>query len=567
MKALVKKQLAILIVSCVMFIPMLSVKATTISVTEVSLNKSELEMKVGETEMLIATVLPTDASNQNLIWLTTNAKVAKVVDGEVTAVGEGSSTITVSTLDGGFKATCSITVDGSLVPINSISLDENKIELWEGEAKTLTVNFNPSTSSNKKVIWTSSNTSVATVNELGNVTAKRHGNTTITVTTEDGNKTATCEVVVYRNATINQFTINKLTDTTYPIIHLPYGGYYISYPSWEAECRVTHKIIIGWNPVIPSYVDGADKDIYSIVDFKFVGSDGTTKNYTAYPSYVLRSGSEYVLYNNKLENYLPRDTYTISATLRLGYGRGSSFKEIASYKSNEITVRNSGSCISKYEDKYLASEANCLSPAKYYANCDYCGVNYDELLSKGEIDPNNHACGEWISENSTHHTRSCGCGQTVETTQHHLNNYESKEATCTTEGYNAYVACSDCNFTTKENIPALGCTYESGVCIRCGETNPNQTIDVTSLSVFDYQLIGTYLLVDLSVVNMPDTATLYFATYDESDKMLEIQTPTLTDGSTRIILPLGTIYKIKAFVWEANLQPITRCAEKIVVPY
>ena len=68
--------------------------------------------------------------------------------------------------------------------------------MTEGDTQTLTATISPSNATNKSVTWSSSNTSVATVSSSGLVTAKAAGSTTITVKTNDGNKTATCAVTV-----------------------------------------------------------------------------------------------------------------------------------------------------------------------------------------------------------------------------------------------------------------------------------------------------------------------------------------------------------------------------------
>ena len=86
------------------------VTVSPVPVTGVSLNKTETDLTVGSTETLTATVQPTDATNQNVTWSSDNENVATVENGKVTAVGTGSTTITVTTEDGGKTATCTVTV-------------------------------------------------------------------------------------------------------------------------------------------------------------------------------------------------------------------------------------------------------------------------------------------------------------------------------------------------------------------------------------------------------------------------------------------------------------------------
>ena len=81
-----------------------------VSVTGVSLDKTSAELKVGGTLTLTATVAPTNATNQNVSWSSSDVKVATVENGTVTAVAAGTADITVKTADGGKEATCTVTV-------------------------------------------------------------------------------------------------------------------------------------------------------------------------------------------------------------------------------------------------------------------------------------------------------------------------------------------------------------------------------------------------------------------------------------------------------------------------
>lgn len=81
-----------------------------VSVTGVSLDKTSAELKVGGTLTLTATVAPTNATNQNVSWSSSDENVATVANGTVTAVAVGTADITVKTADGGKEATCTITV-------------------------------------------------------------------------------------------------------------------------------------------------------------------------------------------------------------------------------------------------------------------------------------------------------------------------------------------------------------------------------------------------------------------------------------------------------------------------
>ncbi len=171
----------------------LSVTQSGKLVQTLTLNKTTLSLHTGEVEPLSATVDPSDAA---LSWTSSNTAAATVsTTGKVTAVGNGSAVITVSATDGsGKKATCSVTVT---TLVTGISLNKNTLNLNEGASETLTVTISPSTASNKSVTWSSTNTSAATVDQNGKVTAVSKGTAAITATANDGTGIkATCSVVV-----------------------------------------------------------------------------------------------------------------------------------------------------------------------------------------------------------------------------------------------------------------------------------------------------------------------------------------------------------------------------------
>ena len=176
----------------------ITVKSNTVAVTGVTLDQTSLTLSEGQTATLIATVTPSNATNKALSWSSSNKAVATVdVNGKITAVKSGTTTITVTTQDGGKKATCTVTVKAKpTVAVTGITLDKVIVDILEGKTLTLVATVNPSDATNKKVSWSSSNKSVATVDANGKVTAVKSGTATITATTQDGSKTATCTVTV-----------------------------------------------------------------------------------------------------------------------------------------------------------------------------------------------------------------------------------------------------------------------------------------------------------------------------------------------------------------------------------
>jgi outer membrane protein assembly factor BamB len=171
-----------------------------IPVEGIKLNYDEITLTEGGTQInLGATILPDNASNKHVNWVSSDPTIATIDSlGNVTPLIPGHTTITATTKDGGYTAICKITVEKEVINVKSINLDQTSVVLAKGEQKKLTAVIEPANATNKNVEWTSSNTSVATIDRTGLINPIAAGTTTLTVTTKDGNFTAsaTLKVVV-----------------------------------------------------------------------------------------------------------------------------------------------------------------------------------------------------------------------------------------------------------------------------------------------------------------------------------------------------------------------------------
>ena len=184
----------------------------TVAVTGVTLDKTSISLLVGDSETLTATVSPKDAANKKVTWKSSNAAIASVdANGKVTGVKAGEATITVTTQDGGKTATCRVTVSDQEIKVTGVKLNKNETTILVGGSETLTATITPADATNQNVAWTSSDATVATVDDNGKVTAVKAGEATVTVTTEDGGKTATCRVTVSdREIKVTEITLAAL---------------------------------------------------------------------------------------------------------------------------------------------------------------------------------------------------------------------------------------------------------------------------------------------------------------------------------------------------------------------
>ena len=168
-----------------------------VGVSGITLNKTALNLTIGASESLVATISPSNATNKDVEWTSSNTNVATVdTTGKVTGVSAGSATITVKTKDGAKIATCNVTVKNSVIPVTGVTLNKTALSLVTGTSESLVATISPSNATNKDVEWTSSNTNVATVDTTGKVIGVSSGSSTITVKTKDGAKVATCNVTV-----------------------------------------------------------------------------------------------------------------------------------------------------------------------------------------------------------------------------------------------------------------------------------------------------------------------------------------------------------------------------------
>ena len=169
-----------------------TVTVTPIEVTGITLNETDVEVFIGDSVELISTVEPEGATDKRVSWSSSNNSIASVDDGRVTTHGIGTATIKATSVSNEeISASCTITVRA--VPVESITLDRNSLELVIGENTRLTATVLPENATDKTVTWTSSDDTVASI-EDGIVTALAEGEASITATA--GDKSATCTVTV-----------------------------------------------------------------------------------------------------------------------------------------------------------------------------------------------------------------------------------------------------------------------------------------------------------------------------------------------------------------------------------
>lgn len=220
MKKTLSRSLSLLLAVVLAVSLALPAAAASVAVTGVTLDKTTLTLAPKDSYALKATVKPDNATNQNLTWKSNKPAVATVSrKGEVTAVAEGTATITVTTNDGDYMAICDVTVAKSKV--TSLTLDPAGPEVLPiGKTRTLTAkaNYSNGTTGTVDVSWSSTNTAVAAVSKKGEVTAVAEGTATIMALYQDSSNdsavSATYQVTVSKNATTSKDDVLALSATT-----------------------------------------------------------------------------------------------------------------------------------------------------------------------------------------------------------------------------------------------------------------------------------------------------------------------------------------------------------------
>ena len=182
----------------------------------IELSESEKTVFVGDTFTITATVKPEDAFNRTVTWSSSDPSIATVDEnGTVTAIAKGEAIITAESADG-VKAECKVTVEKKVA---AIELSESEKTVFVGDTFTITATVKPEDAFNRTVTWSSSDPSIATVDENGTVTAIAEGEAIITAESADG-VTAECKVTVEKKDGFFKTLLKIITAPFRAIINL-----------------------------------------------------------------------------------------------------------------------------------------------------------------------------------------------------------------------------------------------------------------------------------------------------------------------------------------------------------
>lgn len=171
-----------------------------VNLSKIILDKTELEVLINEEEKITATLVPENATYKELNWESSDESIATVQNGLIKGHKEGKATIIVTEINTNKKASCSIIVKP--IEVNGISLDETNVNIGVGQKYILKETITPENATNKNITWSSSNTSVISVQE-GEIKALAVGDATVKIVSTNG-KTASCKFHVTQAAPTNK---------------------------------------------------------------------------------------------------------------------------------------------------------------------------------------------------------------------------------------------------------------------------------------------------------------------------------------------------------------------------
>jgi len=160
----------------------------------INLSSQNVDMYIGEKKIINAIILPENSTNKEVKWESSDSSVARVENGQIFGVSVGYVVITATTTNGK-SSSCNVNIKEILA--ESISLEYPNISLGIGDTQVVNYDIKPSNTTNKTLIWKSSDSTIASVSG-GKITAKKAGKATITATTSNG-KSASISVTVTEN--------------------------------------------------------------------------------------------------------------------------------------------------------------------------------------------------------------------------------------------------------------------------------------------------------------------------------------------------------------------------------
>ena len=324
------------------------VKNKIIEVEEIKVNENSITMDVGDTKKNDYEVLPIDATDKNISMTSSDTSVLSFdSEGKIVALKDGDAVVTIKAKNG-IEAKVSVHVNKKVIEANEITLNKNKVTIKINESITLVATIKPKDTTDKNIIWESSNTNVCSINN-GEVKGLAIGNCVITAKTSN-NKTASCTI------TVKEDTFPAITDDS----KYHFGQVIASYSSKTLKYRIQQvssaDYVLVWvndpykqiNSAIPSF--GNARSAENILNYEISTYGYRNKGLVATNgSFFLAGwggspGIPYVVNKGKVLRNVENKTYSKNIYGAVGISRDGELKMYVGFSSNNyeanIKVRN-----------------------------------------------------------------------------------------------------------------------------------------------------------------------------------------------------------------------------------
>ncbi|MDD6484671.1 MAG: Ig-like domain-containing protein [Clostridiales bacterium] len=214
------------------------------------------------------TVYPENASDKSLIWESSNPKVVRVdLNGNIRPVSVGMAEVSAKTADGGFVGKCFVNVVNKTVSAQTVAIQNKEgIRLDAGQSMSIVATVSPSNAKDKTLVWSSSNTAVATISKTGKIKALTPGKTTISAATSNGKKDSfelevgegdgTNILDLYAKRTSNEAIPADILGSTYVKSNVSYTNGEVRYESYDITLPAMVKLQMSQNP--PPKINGGN---------------------------------------------------------------------------------------------------------------------------------------------------------------------------------------------------------------------------------------------------------------------------------------------------------------------
>lgn len=500
----------------------------TVKVTGVSLAHNTLTLNVGDTNTLMATLLPTNATNKSITWSTNNSTVASVNNGIVTAHAKGQATITVTTEDGDHSASCVATVNEvtTIVGVQGVLLSAYTLSMKVRETANLTANIRPSNATNKSITWSTNDSTVASVNN-GVVTANSVGQATIRVITEDGGYMDSCIITVSETTTtasVTGITLNEHILTMNTIGETHTLGYVVT-PSNATNKNVTWSTSVPTvasinNGIVTANANGTTTITIRTTDGGYIDTCTVTVNEISHVG-----GKDDTLYIPDIAKYGIRNDGTNSEATTNGLNR--LFTDLNANKKTNVKLPTGVYAINP--DITLIPKSNLtldLNTSKF--KIDANGKNGSTMIHLKEVENLTLKNGtiegdrydhDYSTYNANTTSHEFNVGIKIDQNARNINIDNITFTKITGYGLAIFQGTQYCNTALDKTIMESGSYDDNGNKVSNSTTirYPNR-VNITEHAKYGYLQVGTLLKYQNYVFNSTRVVTVLI--FDSNDKLL-----------------------------------------------